>query len=57
MDGIDVGPPKWRVCVSGLNRCAHEGMNDISNVKVDFKSSQWKCKYNTVIKLYNVKLL
>ena len=30
----DVGAPKWRVCGRGLNQCIHEGMNNISNVKV-----------------------
>ena len=30
----DVDLPKWRVCGRGCNRSVHEGMNDISNVKV-----------------------
>ena len=34
LDGIHVGPPKWRVCGHGLNHTVHEGMNDISKVKV-----------------------
>ena len=34
LDGVDVGPPKWRVCGRGLNLCVHEGLNYISNVKV-----------------------
>ena len=34
LDGVDVGPSKWRVCGRGLNRSVHEGMNNISNVKV-----------------------
>ena len=33
-DGVDVGPLKWRLCGCGLNRFVHEGMNNISNVKV-----------------------
>ena len=33
LDGINVGPPKWRLCGRGLNRSVHEGINDISNVK------------------------
>ena len=45
LDGLDVSPLKWRVCECGLNRFVHEGMNHISNVKVTFKDSQWKCKY------------
>ena len=38
LDGIDVGQPKWRVCGCGLNRLVHEGMKDISNVKVHLKT-------------------
>ena len=38
LDGIDVGPPKQRVCCRGLNRSVHEAMNNISNVKVHFKT-------------------
>ena len=29
--------PKWRTCGHGLNPAAHEGMKDISNVKVHLK--------------------
>ena len=43
LDGIDVGPPKWRVCRRGLNQIVHEGMNGISDVKVHFKRGE--CKY------------
>ena len=32
LDGVDVGPPKQRVCWRGLNRSVHEAMNNISNV-------------------------
>ena len=38
LDGIDVDPPKWHVCKCGLNGYVHEGMNDISNVKVHLKT-------------------
>ena len=38
LDGLDVSPLKWRVCRCGLNRFVHEGMNDISNLKVHFKT-------------------
>ena len=38
LDGVDIGPLKWQVCGSGLNRFVHEGMNHISNVKVHFKT-------------------
>ena len=38
LDGVDVGPLKWRVCGCGLNRFVHEGMNGISNVKVHLKT-------------------
>ena len=34
LDGVDVGPSKWRVCGHGFNRSIHEGMNNVSNVKV-----------------------
>ena len=37
LDGVDVGPLKWRVCGCGLNRLVHEGMNDNSNVKVNLR--------------------
>ena len=38
LDGVDVGTPKWRVCGRRLNRSVHEGMKDISNVKVHLKT-------------------
>ena len=39
LDGVYVGPLKWRLCGCGLNRFVHhEGMNDISNVKVHLKT-------------------
>ena len=38
LDGVDVGPPKWHVCRRGLNRTVHEGIKDISNVKVHLKT-------------------
>ena len=38
LDGLDVSQLKWRVCGCGLNRFVHEGMNDISSVKVHLKT-------------------
>ena len=38
LGGLDVSPLKWRVCLCGLNRFVHEGMNHISNVKVHLKT-------------------
>ena len=38
LDGVDVGPPKQRLCLRALNRSVHEAMNNISNVKVHFKT-------------------
>ena len=38
LDGIDVSTLKWRVYGCGLNRFVHEGMNHISNVKVNLKT-------------------
>ena len=38
LDGLDVSPLKRRVCGCGLNRFVHEGMNNISNVKVHSKT-------------------
>ena len=38
LDSVDVGPPKWRVCGRSLNWSVHEGMKDISNVKVHLKT-------------------
>ena len=45
LDGVDIGPLKKCVCGCDLNRFVHDGMNDISNVKVSFKDLHWKCKY------------
>ena len=38
LDGIDIGPPKQRVCWHGLNRSVPVAMNNISKVKVHFKA-------------------
>ena len=38
LNGVDVGPPKWHVCGHGINQSVHEGMNNISNVKVHLKT-------------------
>ena len=35
-DGLDIS---LLTCGRGLNRFVHEGMNDVSNVKVHFKTS------------------
>ena len=45
LDGLDVSPLKWRVCGCGLNRFVHEGMNDISKVKVHLKTRSGNVKY------------
>ena len=34
LDDVDIGSPKWPVCGGGINQFVHEGMNDISYVKV-----------------------
>ena len=44
LDGVDVGLSKWRVCGRGLNRSVHEGMNDVSNVKVHLKTCSGNVK-------------
>ena len=31
-----------------LKSIVHEGMNHISNVKVHFQDSKWKCKYQNI---------
>ena len=36
--GVNIGPPKWRLCGHGLNRSLHECMKDTSNVKVHLKT-------------------
>ena len=46
MDGIDVGPPKQRVCWCGLNRSVHEAMTNISNVRVHFKTRSGNVNIN-----------
>ena len=38
LDGVDIGLSKWRVCGRGFNRSVHEGMNEVSNVKVHLKT-------------------
>ena len=38
LDGVDVGPHKWRDCGCGLNWFVHEGLNGISNVMVHLKT-------------------
>ena len=39
LGGVDVGLPKWCVCGCGFDRFfVHEGVNDISNVKVHLKT-------------------
>ena len=38
LEGFDVGPPKQLVCWRGLNRSVHEAMNNISNVRVHFRT-------------------
>ena len=40
LDGLDVSPLKWCVSGCGLNRSVHEGMNDVSNVKVHLKTGR-----------------
>ena len=29
LDGVDIGPPKWRVCGRGIKQFVHEGMKNI----------------------------
>ena len=38
LDGFDDGPSKQCLCWHGLKRSVHEAMNNISNVKVHFKT-------------------
>ena len=38
LDGFDLSLLKWCVYGCGLNPFVHEGMNDISNVKVHLKT-------------------
>ena len=38
LGGVDVCPPKWRMYRRGLNQFDHEGMKDISNVKIHLKT-------------------
>ena len=38
LDGIDVCQPKWRVCGRGIHQSIHEGMNNISNLKVHLRT-------------------
>ena len=47
LDVLGVNPLKWRACCCGLNRFVHEGMNDISNVKVHLKTSSGNVSIKT----------
>ena len=38
LDGFDIGRPKWCLCRCDLNHSIHEGMDNISNVKVRLKT-------------------
>ena len=38
LGALDVSPFKWPICGCGLNRFVHEGMNNISNVKIHLKT-------------------
>ena len=51
LDGVEVGPPKQRMCWRGLNRSVHEAMNNISNVKVHLKT----CNGNVNISILTIK--
>ena len=42
LDGIDVGPPEWRVCEHGLNRSVQH-----LKCKGSFKDQQWKYRAET----------
>ena len=44
LDGVDVRPPKQRVCWRGLNRFVHESMYHISNVEVHLKTRSGNVK-------------
>ena len=39
---FDVGLPKRHACGRGLNRYVHEGMKNISSVKIDLKTCSGK---------------
>ena len=38
LDAVNVGPLKWCVCRCDLCLLVHEGMNNISNIKVQLKT-------------------
>ena len=38
LDGTDIGLSKLRICGRGLNRSVHEGINNVSNVKIHLKT-------------------
>ena len=38
LDDVDVGPPKSPVCGCVLNQSFHEGLKNISNVKVHLRT-------------------
>ena len=47
LDGVDIGPPKWRICGHDLNRHVHEGIKDISNVKIHLKTRRQNVNITT----------
>ena len=55
LEGVDVGPFKWPICGCGLNRSVHEGMNDVSNVKVHLKTHSGNVNIHTWVKVKNLK--
>ena len=57
LDGVDVGPPKWGVCGRGLNGSVHEGMKDISNVKVHLKTHSGNVNIIIYLRRSQVKIV
>ena len=53
LDGLVVSPLKGRVCGCDLNRFVHEGMNHISNVKVNLKTSNGNVNINVLNAKYH----
>ena len=47
LDGVDIGPPKWRIYGHDLNRYVHEDTKDISNVKIHLKTHRQNVNITT----------
>ena len=53
LDGLNVSPLKWRVFGCGLIQFVHEGMNQISKLKVHLKTRSGNVNINKSLDFRN----